>query len=319
MGEVPMALKGRDILRVADFTKRDLERVFDLADEYGVLLRKGEHSRILEGKVLMSLFFNPSTRTQFGFATAMAKLSGSVVGFTGTEYTSFEKGEDFDDGIRMFDYMADVLLFRHNGEGAAQRAADIATHPVINCGDGWRVPNCEHPTQGFLETYAIKKFKGELKDLNVVMMGDLWDTRSNHSTAYGLAMFGAHLIFSSPKQLAMPDFMIKEMKEKYNAKISCMDPKEAMAAADILYLIPLVYPFPKLNWWADFEGTFRVNLDMVRKYCKSDVILMEAGPREQEYAKDIDGTKHSGYLEMYEKYSIPVRMAILALVLGAAE
>ena len=125
-----MALKGRDILRVADFTKKDLERVFELADDYGVLLKKGGHSRILEGKVLMNLFFNPSTRTQFGFATAMAKLGGSVVGFTGIEYTSFEKGEDFDDGIRMFDYMADALLFRHNVEGAAKRAADVATHPL---------------------------------------------------------------------------------------------------------------------------------------------------------------------------------------------
>jgi len=312
-----MSLKGKDILHVRDFTREDFEQVFEVADGFVSLWKEKGYKKLLEGKVLATLFFEPSTRTKFGFEAAMLKLGGTYVGWAGISYTSYEKGERFTDGIRMIDGMADIIAIRHSEVGAAQRAAEVAEAPVINCGDGTN----QHPTQPFVELYTIKKLKGKIDGLNIALMGDLRGMRVVNSLVYGCAMFNAHLILVSPKELTLSEDITKELKEKYNVRITLMRPEEAVAEADMLYLSPMeIARFEDEEEYYRLRGTYGVNLDFLKRAgAKEDLIILHPLPRQEELSPDIDDTPYCGYWEMYRSYAIPIRMALLAMILGTVK
>lgn len=312
-----MSLKGRDVIHVRDFSRREIDRILEVTEEFETVYREAEQKSIAEGRILATLFFEPSTRTKFAFESAMLRLGGGYIGWAGTEYTSYKKGERFSDGIRMIDEFCNVIAIRHPEEGSAQAAADVVDVPVINCGDGAN----QHPTQCFLELYAIRKFKGRIGDLNVALMGDLKHQRVARSLVYGLAMYKANMIFVSPKELAMSEDIVNELEQKYRAEITFMEQDEAMQSADVLYMVPVeIERFKDPKEFEKFRGIYRIDLGVLKRAkAKKDLIVMHCLPRKVErLATEIDETPYAGYWKTYE-YAVPSKMAILALILGVVE
>jgi len=300
-----MSLKGRDIMHARDFSKDECDYILDLTDYFHSQYKRKELNKIAVDKIIALLFFEPSTRTSFAFEAS--------IGESGVEATSYKKGESFTDGIRMVDKFCDLIVMRHPEQGAPQRAAEVADVPVINCGDG----NSQHPTQPLLELYAIKKLRGDVSGLNVVLMGDLKHMRVDHSIVYTLAMYGNHVIYVSPPELTMPEEITNEVKTRYHAKISAMDPPEALEIADVVYITPIAkrrFEDPKEYEKFASLGTYNINMKTLQK-AKKDLLVLAPLPRYEEVSTELDSTSYQGYFKMYE-YAVPSKMAILSTVLG---
>lgn len=322
-----VSFAGKDIIEVKDFSKSQIEHVFEVTEkQFEPKWKNKGHSDLLKGKLMASLYFEPSTRTQFGFETAMLKLGGSCIGTSSTSGTSYEKGEDFLDGIRMIDLMADLIMIRHPENGIIRKAAEVAEVPIINCGDG----SNEHPTQCFVELYTIKKLRGKLENMNIAFMGDLRGSRTTHSIVYGCAMFGMKMTFVSPEALKMPERIIDDLKRGYSAQIVEATPKQAIEQADILYIASNIMTsrFADSKGYSTFvdyivpeyekiKSEYYVNLEKL-KNAKDSLLVIHPLPRRGELSTDVDNTKYCGYWDMY-RFAIPIRMACLALVLGAVK
>lgn len=313
-----MNLKGRDVLSVKDFTKDEVEHIFDLTDKYVLIAynARGCKTDVLNGKVLATLFFSESTRTQFSYQSAMTKLGGGWIGFAGTAGTSYERGEDFADGIHMYDSFADAIAIRHPKSFWATKAAEVAEKPVINCGDGTN----EHPTQMFLEVYAFRKLLGELAGKTITLAGELKGNRVPHSLVYGFAMFNMNIILAAPKGREMPEEITKDLKRRYNAKIREIDLlnlKEVIKESDVLEAIPILRDFfadPKE--YKKYHGVFRIDVKLLRETkAEEDLIVYDPMPRRGELARDVDETKWQRSWDVY-KFAIPSRMAVLAAIIA---
>ncbi len=314
-----VSLEGRDILAVKDFTREEITKILDVTDDFIKIAynARGHKLDLLQGKVLATLFFSPSTRTQFAFQSAMLKLGGGYVGFSGIAGTSYARGEAFEDGIRMYDSFADIICIRHPEPFSAADAARVAEKPVINCGDGTN----EHPTDCFHELSVIRRRFGKLEGKTIVMVGDLKSVRTAHSLSYGCAIFDMNMIFAAPKGREMPEEITKELKRRYNAKITEIDVSElknAIKEADILYEVPVLPDFFKdKEEYERCHGTYKVDLALLREAgVKDDFLVLHPLPRHDELARDIDATNYAGYWEKY-RIAIPQKMALLSLILGA--
>lgn len=202
--------KQRDIISIRHFNKEELLCILDLAKQ----MEQMDNTELLKGKVLASLFFEPSTRTRLSFESSMKRLGGSVIGFAESGVSSAAKGESLSDSIKIVEGYCDIIVLRHYLEGSAQLAADVATIPVINAGDGAN----QHPTQTFLDLYTIQKTKGTLEGLTIGFLGDLKYGRTVHSLAYALSHFGAEMYFVSPPSLQLPNDFIDVLKDR---KVKC--------------------------------------------------------------------------------------------------
>src|SRR6266704_3364354 len=194
------SFRGRDVLSIRDFTPADIQLVLRTARKMVPIAVGEKRSRSLEGKILSTLFYEPSTRTRLSFESAMARLGGRALGFSSAEGTSVQKGETLADTIRMVEAYSDAIVLRHPHEGAARLAADFTEKPVINAGDGAG----QHPTQTLLDLYTIWDEKGAFEGQSVALLGDLKYGRTVHSLTYALAELGSQLIFVSPPTLEMP-------------------------------------------------------------------------------------------------------------------
>src|SRR5512136_2501992 len=193
-------LKGKDILHGNQFSKKDIEAILKIASGFEKELKKKDALSLLKGKVLATLFFEPSTRTRLSFETAMQRLGGGIISMASAESSSAAKGETVADTARTVCQYADVIVIRHPRIGSAKEAADAAPIPVINAGDGVG----QHPTQALLDIYTIHKELGSLKNLVVSMVGDLKYGRTVHALAELLSLFQARFYFVSPSPLRMP-------------------------------------------------------------------------------------------------------------------
>ena len=219
--------KQKDIISIRHFNKKELLSILDLAHR----MEQTDSTDILKGKVLASLFFEPSTRTRLSFESAMKRLGGMVIGFAESGSTSASKGESLSDSVRIIEGYCDIIVLRHYLEGSAQLASDIVNVPVINAGDGAN----QHPTQTFLDLYTIQKTKGTLEGLTVGFLGDLKYGRTVHSLAYALAYFGAEMFFISPPSLRMPRDCIDELRD---LKVKCDESESLMGISkhlDVIY------------------------------------------------------------------------------------
>ena len=305
-------LKGRDIISLRELKKDEIEYLLSRADEFEKILKKDGHADILRGKILATLFFEPSTRTRLSTTAAMQRLGGSVIGFTEPETTSTIKGENLSDTIKMIENYADVIAIRHTEEGSAKLAAQVACVPVINCGDGSHT----HPTQTLLDLYTIQKEKGKLDGLKVALVGDLKYGRTVHSLAYALAMFGADMVFVSPDSLKMPHEITAELKEKFGVNVKEYNRIESVVKEiDVLYATRIQKErFPDPEEYEKVKGTYKVDLKTING-CKKDMIIMHPLPRVYEVDPELDNTRHAKYFQQ-AYYGLPVRMGILASVLG---
>jgi len=301
------SFQGRDVISINDFSKEELLHVLTVARK----LESNPQPNLLKGKILASLFFEPSTRTRLSFASAMKRIGGDVIGFSQAETTSVKKGETLWDTIKMIEHYSDVIVIRHSVEGAARLCAEAASIPVINAGDGAN----QHPTQTLLDLYTILKEKGKLDNLTIGFLGDLKYGRTVHSLAIALSHFKTSLHFIAPEALRMPSYYIQELKKR---KIPCHETSDLDSVAkqlDILYVTRIQEErFPDPLEYQKFKAGYRIDKFLL-KVAKPDIKIMHPLPRVGEIDPALDETPNAVYFRQAAN-GIPIRQAILALVLG---
>ncbi len=306
-----MNFKKRDIISIKDFSREEIEYILECAKKMIPYAAGEKHNNILNEKILATLFFEPSTRTRLSFESAMHRLGGKVIGFADPSATSQKKGESLADTIRMADSYSDAIVIRHPQEGAARLAAEFAEVPVLNAGDGAG----QHPTQCLLDLFTILTEKTKIKGNNVVLLGDLKYGRTVHSLAYALALFKADLTFVSPDTLKMPKEVINECKEFGVEPNSTSNLEKAIKEADVLYVTRIQRErFPDAEEYNRVVGTYKVD-NALLKEAKKDLIVMHPLPRVVEIDPELDNTPHALYFKQAFN-GVPVRMALLSLVLG---
>jgi len=306
------SFKGLDIVSIRDFSREQIEHILRLAEKMVPIAKGDERSVLLEGYVMGSLFYEPSTRTRLSFEAAMSRLSGRTLGFDEPKGASVAKGETLADTIRMIDSYSDVLVLRHPQEGAARLAAQFAEKPVINAGDGAG----QHPTQTLLDLFTIKKAKKDIDGNHVVILGDLKYGRTVHSLSEALALFGAKITFVAPPTLQIPKEHLKQIEAMGQKPKISSSLEDVIADADVLYVTRIQKErFPDPAEYQKVAGAYRIDLQML-KDVKKDMIIMHPLPRVREIAPEVDTTGHAKYFEQAFN-GVPVRMAILGLVLGA--
>lgn len=306
-----MKFKGRDIISLKDFSREEIDYILDMARVIEPMARTG--SDLLRGKILATLFFEPSTRTRLSFESAMHRLGGSAIGFAEAEIASVKKGENLADTMRVVESYADVIVVRHPLEGAARLAAEFASVPVINGGSGAE----EHPTQALLDLYTIVKEKGKIDGLNLALAGDLRYGRTVHSLAYALSLYDVKLFFVSPEMLRMRREVLDVIKKKIKV-IEKSSLEEIVGDIDVLYVTRIQKErFPEAAEYAKVKGSYRVNLELLEK-AREDMIILHPLPRIDEIAPEVDTTSHARYFQQVWN-GIVTRMALLALVLGKVE
>ena len=303
--------KGKDIISIKDFTKNEINNILSYAKNMLIYAKGDKTTEILKGKVLSSLFFEPSTRTRLSFETSMSRLGGRVIGFADPSATSQKKGESLADTIRMADAYSDIIVIRHPQEGAARLAAEFSNSPVINAGDGAG----RHPTQCLLDLFTILLEKKKIENQKIVLLGDLKYGRTVHSLAYALALYGVDLTFVSPDSLKMPKEVVEECKELGSDPHSTSNLEKAIKNADVLYATRIQKErFPDPEEYSRVVGTYKIDNNLI-KNANEDIIIMHPLPRVTEIDPEVDKTKHALYFKQAFN-GVPIRMALLSLVMG---
>ena len=305
-----LPFKGRDIISMDDFSKDEILYILDIAKK----MNKKEYPDLLKGKVMASLFFEPSTRTRLSFETAMKRLGGEVIGFTEPGMTSIRKGETLWDTIKVVEKYADVIVMRNPYEGSARFASEAANIPVINAGDGAN----QHPTQTLLDLYTIRKAKGKLENLKIGFLGDLKYGRTVHSLVGALTHFKTRFYFISPEALGIPKYYLDYINDNGCEGVVTDKVEDVIGELDILYVTRIQKErFPDPMEYVKYANLYRIDLEILKK-ARDDLKVMHPLPRVNEIAKDVDDTHYALYFEQAGN-GIPVRKALLLLVLGMIE
>lgn len=301
----------KDLTNIKDLSNDNIEYIFNISEEMLQSIVNRDKLNICNGKILATLFYEPSTRTRLSFESAMIRLGGSVIGFSGVESSSVAKGESLSDTIRTVASYSDIIAIRHPSEGAARVAAEYSKVPVINAGDGGH----QHPTQTLLDLFTIKKKKDTIKSLNIMLAGDLKFGRTTHSLALALARFGVNLFFSSPPGLEMPDYIIRTLKEEYgiNSYIS-NDIRDYINEVDVIYMTRVQRERLVEAEYLKYRGSYILTKEILREM-KKDAIIMHPLPRVDEISKDVDLDSRAVYFEQ-AFFGVPVRMALISILLG---
>ncbi|MCK4757883.1 MAG: aspartate carbamoyltransferase [Thermoplasmata archaeon] len=309
-----MNFKGQNIVSIRDFSRDDIEHILDVSRTMVPIAKGKETSDLLKGKILATLFFEPSTRTNLSFKAAMLRLGGSTLGFTDVKSTSAKKGETLADTIRMAEAYSDIIVLRHPQEGAARLASQFSSQPIINAGDGAG----QHPTQTLLDLFTINEEVGSIEGKNIALVGDLRYGRTAHSLSHALAMFNANLTFLSPKTLTMPTAVIR-LLEQEGANIKVATTLEEVAEeSDIIYMTRIQKErFPDPSEYKKVAGSYMLDPEML-EYAKKTMRIMHPLPRVDEIPSEIDSSEHAAYFRQAFN-GVPVRMALLALVSGVVK
>lgn len=306
-----MNLSGRHVISIADFTRDDILHILKRARE----MEGRRDDEPLRGRLMGTLFFEPSTRTRLSFEAAMLKLGGRVMGFSDPGSSSAKKGESLADTIRMVERYADVIVMRHPRDGAARLAAELSRVPVINGGDG----SNQHPTQTFLDLYTISRLFPQLTSgggLTVAFAGDLRYGRTVHSLISALCHFGGRIITVAPRGLELPPQYEAEANAHGITVEAVPTLADAIPLCDVMYMTRLQEErFPDPLEFDHIKQTYRVTAAML-KHARPEMRILHPLPRVNEIAADVDATAHAHYFTQAAN-GIPVRQAILALVLGA--
>ena len=309
-----MSFKGRDIVSIREFSRQEIEHVLDAAKAMLPIAEGKKRNNMLDGYVLSTFFYEPSTRTRLSFQSAICRLGGRYIGFADPNVTSMKKGETLADTAKMAEAYSDAMVLRHPHEGAARLAAEFCSKPVINAGDGAG----QHPTQTMLDLFTIREELGAIEGKTVAMVGDLKYGRTVHSLSLALSKFGADLIFVAPKELQMPKDITDMLTEQGASFKSTTKLDDAVKGADAIYVTRIQKErFPDPNEYQRVAGTYQINAELL-KAASDKLIVMHPLPRVTEISPDVDGLKHAMYFKQ-AFYGVPVRMALLALVLGEVD
>lgn len=299
-------LKGRDFIAITDFTRKELESIFETADEMEKYRKSFKDE--LKGRILVTLFFEPSTRTRLSFEAAMLRLGGSVTGFADPSYSRTVTGESLADTIRMADSYGNVIVLRHKIEGAARLAAKVADVPVINAGDGTQ----HHPTQTLTDLYTMRREFGRIDGLSIAILGDLKHTRSASSLCLGLTHFkDVSLYLVSPKELKTKDEVKDYLKGKDLKFEEMEDVTRVIPEVDVLYVTRLQRE--RMTDPAEYErvkGSYFITASML-KNAKEKMVVMHHLPRIDEIPLEVDYTNHARYFKQ-AAYGLQVRMSLLS-------
>lgn len=307
-------LKGRHLIDPMDFSIDELEEIFDLADD--IIKDSGKYSHLCDGKILATLFYEPSTRTRFSFEAAMLRLGGNVIGFSEASSSSVSKGESVADTIRTVGCYADIIAMRHPKEGAPSIAAMYSEVPIINAGDGGH----QHPTQTLTDLLTTRSIKGTLSNLTIGVCGDLKFGRTVHSLIKAMSRYENNkFVLISPVELKIPEFIKKEILEKNNISfVEAEKLDDVIGSLDILYMTRV-----QRERFFNEEDYIRLKdiyiLDGEKmKLAKDDMIVLHPLPRVNEISYEIDNDPRGAYFKQ-AKYGMYARMALIAKLLGVCK
>ena len=305
-------LKGRHLIEPGDFQLNEIESIMQLADN--IIADPEGYSLVCKGKLLASLFYEPSTRTRFSFEAAMLRLGGEIIGFDDPNNSSVSKGESLGDTIRTIECYSDIAVIRHPREGTARLVSKFANEmPIINAGDGGH----EHPTQTLTDLLTIRKFKGGCDNHVVGVCGDLLFGRTIHSLVKTLSRYQAiRFVFISPTELKMPAHILNQLDPQTYKETTSLD--EVIGSLDILYMSRV-----QRERFISEEEYLRLKnyyiLDKKKmKAAKPDMIVMHPLPRVNEIAPEVDEDPRAVYFAQ-AKYGMYVRMALIAKLLGVED
>lgn len=303
-----MELESENVITFNELTDDDIERIFSRAEELEPVARGEKDSNCLEGKILGSLFFEPSTRTKLSFKSAVQRLGGSVIGFSRPEVSSAAKGESLADTIRTIENYCDLIVLRHPQMGSAKLAAEAAEVPVINAGDGAG----HHPTQTLLDLYTIRKNFGRIVDLKIGLLGDLKYGRTVHSLAYAASRFDNELYFISPSGLEMPGEIIDDLLEAGRITESS-DLEGVLSELDVLYVTRIQKErFSDPSEYNKVKDSYKVDLELLES-ASPDLRVLHPLPRVGEISPEVDSSPYAKYFDQVF-HGIVIRMALLSLL-----
>lgn len=304
-------LKGRSLLEPMDFSLEELEGIFDLADR--IIADPQKYAHACDGKLLATLFYEPSTRTRFSFEAAMLRLGGQVIGFSEPNSSSVAKGESIADTIRTISCYADVAVMRHPKEGAPRVAANSTDMPVINAGDGGH----QHPTQTLTDLLTIRRTLGTFENITVGCCGDLKFGRTVHSLIKALSRYkNVKFVLISPEELSVPDYVKKEVLIKNNIEFKeVRTMQEALGEVDVLYMTRVQRErFFNEDDYIRLKDSFILDNEKMQ-LAKKDMIVLHPLPRVNEIATEVDSDPRAKYFEQ-AKNGMFVRMALIMSLLG---
>jgi len=301
-------MEKKDLISITDYSKADYLRILELAADF----EKNPNQRLLEGKVVASLFFEPSTRTRLSFETAINRLGGRIIGFSDAGSSSVSKGETLHDTTRMVSNYVDLIVMRHPLEGSSRYAAEVADVPVINAGDGAN----QHPTQTLLDMYSILKTQGTLDNINIFMIGDLKYGRTVHSLLMAMSQFENPIFnFIAPDELAMPEEYKLFLKEKGIRYFEHTEINENINHADIIYMTRV----QKERFMDPIEYEKVKNVYILRNNMldntKPNMRILHPLPRVNEIHPDVDSNEKAYYFEQ-ARNGVYTRQAIIAHILN---
>ena len=305
---------GQDILSVRQFNRENLAYIFDVTREMREMVQRVGAVDLLRGYVLACLFYEPSTRTSSSFIAAMERLGGGVIPITqGVQFSSVSKGESLPDTVRTLEQYADVIVLRHPEEGAARIAAEYASVPIINAGDG---PG-EHPTQALLDLFTIQDELGRIDGLHVAMVGDLRYGRTVHSLTRLLLQYDVRLSFVSPEILRLPLDLMNEVRDAGLPVRETYSVADVIAEADVLYVTRVQKErFSDLSQYDAVKDYYCITPEIMRE-AKEKMIVMHPLPRVGEISYAVDNDPRAAYFRQVRN-GMYIRMALLAAVLGKA-
>ncbi len=300
-------MKNKSLVSISDFSKEEILRIMELAAEF----EANPNQNLLQGKVVASLFFEPSTRTRLSFETAINRLGGRVVGFSDSSSSSTSKGETLKDTIIMVSNYADLIVMRHPLEGAARYASEQSSVPVVNAGDGAN----QHPSQTLLDLYSIRKTQGKFENLKIAMVGDLKYGRTVHSLLMAMSHFNPVFYFVAPDDLKLPS-EYKTFLKKNNIPFSeHADINEVVNDVDILYMTRVQKE--RFSDPIEFERVKNVYVlrNEMLKNTKPNLKILHPLPRVNEIHTNVDSNPKAYYFQQ-AKNGVYARMAIMAAILG---
>ncbi|GHV83537.1 aspartate carbamoyltransferase [Spirochaetia bacterium] len=304
-------ITGRNLIEPTDLTVDELEELFALTAR--IKADKEFLRQSCRGRLLASLFFEPSTRTRLSFEAAMLRLGGSTLGFAEPGSSSASKGESLADTITVVSAYSDIIVMRNPKEGAALLASRYSSVPVINAGDGGH----HHPTQTLTDLVTIKQLRGGFENITVGFCGDLKFGRTVHSLAEALSRYAkVKMIFISPQELTVPEYIIRDILKKYNIEYSETDRLEKVINdLDVLYMTRIQRErFLNEEEYLRLKDSYILTPEKM-KAAKEDLIVMHPLPRVNEISVEVDKDPRAAYFKQAE-LGMYIRMALIAAVLG---
>jgi len=296
----------QSLVSITDYSKEEILSILKSAHEF----EANPNRKTLDGKVIATLFFEPSTRTRLSFETAVIRLGGSVIGFSDAATSSSSKGETLNDTIHMVSCYADAIVMRHPLEGAARYASEVSPVPVINAGDGAN----QHPSQTLLDLYSIQKTQGTLENLNICLVGDLKYGRTVHSLIQAMSHFNPTFKFIAPEELKMPEEYKSFCRKNNIPFVESTELTDNFNDADILYMTRVQKErFQDLMEYERVKNVYTLKNEML-EHSKPNLKILHPLPRVNEIDVDVDKNEKAYYFQQAQN-GLYVRQAIVSKVL----